>query len=79
MKKDLITAISVAVVGVLLSYFLCNLIAGNFIVLEDQKVKTVDSSFSTDIPSPSPEVFNYKSIDPTVEVYVGEDNNQDNS
>lgn len=79
MKNDLVTSIGVAVVGVLISYFICNLIAGNFLVLQEQEIKTVDSSISTEINDPNPEVFNYKAIDPTVEVYVGDDNNQDNT
>ena len=35
-------------------------------------VKTITSSVDTNLVDPDPEVFNYKAIDPTVEVYVGD-------
>ena len=79
MKNDLATSIVVAIVGVLIAYFLSNLLADQLLPIEDQKVKTVDSSFSTEVSDPNPEVFNYKAINPTVEVYVGEDDDQGNS
>lgn len=72
MKTDLATSIAVAIAGILISYFICNLFVGS---IEDFNVKTVDASFSTDIAEPNPEVFNYRSINPTVEVYVGDDDN----
>ena len=68
MKTDLATSIGVAIAGVLISYFICNIFVGP---IEDVSIKTVDSSFSTEIEDPNPEVFNYRAIDPTVEVYVG--------
>jgi hypothetical protein len=69
MKNDLATAIVVAILGVVIAYFGCNMFTGE---IEPVSVKTVDSSFSTEIPEPDPELFNYKAINPTVEVYVGE-------
>ncbi len=68
MKTDLASSIGVAIVGVLLAYFICNLFVGP---IEDVTVKTVDASLSTDIAEPNPEIFNYRAINPTVEVYVG--------
>ena len=70
MKTDLITSIGVAIGGVLLAYFICNIFVGP---IDDVKIKEVDSSVDTTIVDPSPEVFNYKAINPTVEVYVGDD------
>ena len=70
MNKDVISSIAIAIVGVVLSFFLCNLIVGDSI--KEETVKTVDSSFSVDLAEPSAEVFNYKAINPTVEVYVGD-------
>ena len=72
MKTDLVSSIGVAIAGVLVAYFACNLFTGP---IEDVTIKTVDSSFSTDIAEPNPEVFNYRAINPTVEVYVGNDDN----
>lgn len=68
MKTDLASSIGVAIVGVLLAYFICNLFVGP---IDDVTVKTVDASLSTDIAEPNPEIFNYRAINPTVEVYVG--------
>lgn len=72
MKTDLASSIGVAIVGVVLAYFICNLFIGP---IEDFNVKTVDASISTDIADPNPEVFNYRAINPTVEVYVGNSDN----
>ncbi|MBR2741146.1 hypothetical protein IKE83_02500 [Candidatus Saccharibacteria bacterium] len=69
MKTDLATAIGVAIVGALIAFFITNLFMGG---IEDYPVKTVSSEVSTDLEDPDPEVFNYKALNPTVEVYVGE-------
>ena len=69
MKTDLATAIGVAIVGALIAFFVTNLFMGG---IEDYPVKTVSSEVSTDLEDPDPEVFNYKALNPTVEVYVGE-------
>lgn len=69
MKTDLATSITAAIIGVIAAYFICNLFVGS---IEDVTIKTVDSSINTTIAEPDPEVFNYKSLNPTVEVYVGD-------
>lgn len=68
MKTDLATAIIAAIAGVIISYFVCNLLTGEISSVE---VKTIQSDISADVDDPSPEVFNYKALNPTVEVYVG--------
>ena len=69
MKKDLITSIGTAIIGFTIAYLVCNL----FITpIEDVSVKTVDSSVDINLVEPNPELFNYKSLNPTVEVYVGD-------
>lgn len=68
MQKDLITSVAVAVLGVVISYFVCNIFVGE---IEPVQVKTINSSVSPTVAEPDPDVFNYKSIDPTVEVYIG--------
>ncbi len=69
MNKDLITAIGTAVIGVIIAYFVTNLIVKP---ADPITVKTIDSSVSASIDDPSPEIFNYLSLNPTVEVYVGD-------
>lgn len=69
MKKDLISSIGLAIIGAVIAFFVCNLLIPP---IEDFSFKTIDSSVNTNIVEPSPEVFNYKAINPTVEVYVGD-------
>ena len=69
MKTDLATAIIAAIAGTVIAYFVTNLFIGP---IEDVSYKTVQSTVSADVSDPDPEVFNYKAINPTVEVYVGE-------
>ena len=67
MKTDLATAIVAAVVGALLAYFVTNLFIGE---IEDFSFTSIDPSISADIVAPDIEVFNFKALNPTVEVYV---------
>lgn len=67
-KTDLATAIGATIFGVLVSFFVCNLFIGP---IEDVAVKTVDSNINADLVDPDKEIFNYKALNPTVEVYVG--------
>lgn len=68
MKNDLATAIVAAIAGVVISYFICNMFIGTS---DSFSFNTVDSSVSSDLASPDPELFNYRALNPTVEVYVG--------
>ena len=69
MKTELVSAISAAIAGVLISYFLCGVI---FVKpIEDVTIKVIDSEVITTLTDPDPEVFNYKALNPTVEVFVG--------
>ena len=68
MNKDLATAIGTAVIGVILSYFVCNLFIPP---IEDVTYKTVDTKVNSSVAEPNPEIFNYKALNPTVEVFVG--------
>ena len=67
MKSSLATAIATAIVGALIAYFGCNLFMGKIEDVSIKIIKTID----TDLSDPDPEVFNYKALNPTVEVYVG--------
>ena len=68
-KTDLVTSIFLAIVGAVIAYFVCGFFIGE---IEPYSYTTIDSSFSTDLAEPNVEVFNYKALNPTVEVYVGE-------
>jgi hypothetical protein len=71
MQKDLTTSIIIAILGVVGAFFIVNMMVGE---ISEVTIKSVDSSFGIDIPEPDDEVFNYKAINPTVEVYVGNNN-----
>ena len=68
-KTDLFTSIVAAIAGVLIAFFVTNLFIGP---IEDVSYKKVSSGVNADIADPNPEIFNYKALNPTVEVYVGE-------
>lgn len=69
MKTDLVTSIATAAVGIIAAYFICNMVLPP---LSDVTIKTLDSGTTYTLTPPDPEVFNYRSINPTVEVYVGQ-------
>ncbi len=69
MKTELATAIGTAIAGTIIAYFLCGLLVGE---IQPVTFNTVDDSVNTDLAEPNPEVFNYKALNPTVEVYVGD-------
>lgn len=68
MKNDLATAIAVAIVGFLIAFFAADLLTGD---IESYSYETIDESVSIDLTDPNPEVFNYRALNPTVEVYIG--------
>ncbi len=68
MKTDLVTAIIAAIVGLVIAFFATNFITGD---IEDFSYKTVETTVNADLDEPNPEVFNYRALNPTVEVYVG--------
>jgi len=74
MKTDLVSSIGVAIAGVLIAYFVCNLFIGP---IEDFTINSVTTKVDSTLSDPSPEVFNYKALNPTVEVYVGDDTDND--
>ena len=71
MKTDLATSIVAAIIGVVVSYFVCGIFlpeisSVSFDILE------VEGDTDYSLTDPDPEVFNYRAVDPTVEVYVGQ-------
>ena len=69
MKKDLATTIGLTIIGVLVAYFVCNMFVPP---IESVTIKDVEGSIDLTLEDPNPEVFNYRAINPTVEVYVGD-------
>ena len=77
MKLDMFTAVGVAVGGVLIAFFVTNLL---FHEPEPYSVPVIDTAASStadnydyaNLSEPDNEVFNYDALNPTVEVYVGE-------
>ena len=70
MKNDLATAIITAVLGFVIAYLICNMVILQ--PLEPAKVKTLETSASADLDEPNIDAFNYRALNPTVEVYVGD-------
>lgn len=69
MKKDLFTVIVAAVIGFSIAYFLTNLLYQG---TNGFSFKVLGSDASYNITAPDPEIFNFRSVNPTVEVYVGQ-------
>ncbi|MBP5648257.1 hypothetical protein J6X04_03170 [Candidatus Saccharibacteria bacterium] len=72
MKTDLATSIGLAIVGVIVAYFICDILVGNWFT-GNYSIKTLETSVSSDVAEPDVEVFNYNALNPTVEVYVGDE------
>lgn len=68
MKTDLASAIGAAIVGFIIAYFVTDFFTGD---IEPFTYKTVETTVNAELGEPNQEVFNYRSLNPTVEVYVG--------
>lgn len=69
MKKDLFTTIIIAIIGIAGAFAITNYLLP---AMQNVSYKTVESSVHNGLADPDVEVFNYKAVNPTVEVYVGE-------
>lgn len=69
MKKELTTAIIAAVFGVIVAYFITNIALPE---ISNVSFKTLSGNQTYTLAQPDPEVFNYRAVNPTVEVYVGQ-------
>ena len=70
MKTDLATSIGASVLGVIFAFLICNMLLPAVEPVSFKKL--TDSSNSYELVEPNPEVFNYRALNPTVEVYVGD-------
>ena len=69
-QSDIITAGMIAIVGVVVSILLCNMLLGD--PNEYSVSFSTVSEVSNSLDEPNTEVFNAQAINPTVEVYVGQ-------
>ncbi len=72
-KAELATTIVAAIAGVIIAYFVTGLFIGE---IESVSVKTVETEVTADLAEPDQNIFNYKSLNPTVEIYIGSDDVQ---
>lgn len=78
MKSHLITSAIVFIAGTVVAFIASNMIMPG---IEDFNIETINLDSATTLSDPDAEVFNYRAINPTVEVYVGgdEDNSEENT
>lgn len=69
MKKDLATVVIAAIIGFIGAYFVTNLI---YPAMDSVQVRTIDETIDSSVAMPSEDIFNFRAINPTVEVYVGQ-------
>lgn len=68
MKTDLATSALAAIVGVIVAYFVCGLFLPE---IADVSFDVLDSkNLNYSLAEPNPEIFNYRAVDPTVEVII---------
>lgn len=68
MKNDLASAIVACIVGLIVAFFVTGFFKGE---IEPFTIKTIEETVDIDLAEPNPEVFNYRALNPTVEVFVG--------
>ena len=70
-QSDIFTLVMIAVIGTMGAFFVCNALLGDPSTAS-VKFKTVNRVVSSELVAPDAEVFNSMSINPTIEVYVGD-------
>lgn len=68
MKSEIMLASIVAIIGVISAYLVCNLFVGDSDLV---KVKKINGDISTEISVPDSEIFNYRALNPTVDIFIG--------
>lgn len=74
MKNDIALSVIASIIGAVIAYIVTNLFIGP---IPDFSYKTIDENIGSQVAEPSEEIFNYKAINPTVEVYVGDCDERD--
>lgn len=71
MKTDLTTSIIAAIIGTVIAYFVCGIFLPSIESVEFN-ILDPDADLTYSLTEPNAEIFNYRSVNPTVEVYVGQ-------
>ena len=71
MKQDLATSIFFFFVGALVAYFVCGMFLPSFDELSVSITELANEESFT-LAEPDAEIFNFRSVNPTVEVWVGD-------
>lgn len=71
-KSDIAMLVLIASLSILVAYFIGGAVFGN--IEEDPvSVKTIER-FDTAVEEPSEHIFNDRAINPTVEIFIGQEN-----
>lgn len=71
-KTDIAMVVLIAGVGVVIGYLVASNISFLKVPERGMKVQTI-REISSDVEKPNPAIFNSNAINPTVEVFVGQD------
>lgn len=69
MKNEFLTAIVIAIIAVVGGFLVTNTLMGP---VKSVTIKTIEEGVGSELAEPNPEIFNYRALNPTVEVYVGD-------
>ena len=72
MKTDLATTILTAAAGLIIAYLICGLFLPE---IEAVSIKELEGEITYELAEPDINIFNFRALNPTVEVYVGNQSN----
>ncbi len=67
-KQEISTSVVVGIIGLVVAYFVFSLILP---AIENDSFRTLETSTDYSLQAPDDNVFNFRAVNPTVEVYVG--------
>lgn len=73
MKTDLATTAIAVIAGFTVAFLVCNFLLPE---LSSVSFKELQGEITYTLPEPDVNVFNYRALNPTVEVYVGDDDDE---
>ena len=72
MRNDLGSVIISAIVGIVATFLICNMFVASLFPIKDKSYKIIDNDIKSSVADPDENIFNFRAINPTVEVCVGE-------
>lgn len=69
MKTDLLTSIGAGVAGAVVAFLICNAFMGE---ITSVRFKVLEKGVDVKMVEPDSDIFNFRALNPTVEVFVGE-------